>query len=58
MKPCELFRNWDEYKDRFKEHLVESTDDNLMFSAYTNDEIYGNPLLSQEKTDTSYSIDS
>jgi len=49
MKQTDLFKSWDEYKVRLKQKLAESTDDNLLLSAYTSDEIYGTLQILSEK---------
>ena len=41
MKSPELFQHLEEFKDRINQKSVEWRTDDLKFSAYTNDEIYG-----------------
>ena len=49
MKPDELYKNWEESKDRIKHKIVELTEDDLLFSADQKDEMYGKLQISTEK---------
>ena len=49
MKPDELYKNWEESKDRIKNKIVELTEDDLLFSADQKDEMYGKLQINTEK---------